>query len=144
MVIDISPIVQALIGTAATVITLSAPVLAAYVIRRLHLESNAAAVAAVNSAAATGAGLAYSALVAESHMPASVEIKNATLAAGVSHVVESVPDAMKQAGVSEDTVARMVAGKLGELLSRDASVSAGPSASMPPPSVAAVPVAAIA
>ena len=141
MVVDFSPVVQALLGVAALVVSTSGPVIATYVIRRFRLEGNVAAVDAVNAAVKTGGGIAYAALVAESNKPASINIKSASIAAGVSHVIASVPDALAKAGVTQDTVARMVEGKLGELLSADVSVSAGPSASVPPPSL--VPVAAV-
>lgn len=141
MLIDISPILQAVIGTAATVVSLSGPVIAMAIIRKLHLEGNEAAIASVNRAAQTGAGLAYAALVAESNKPASVEIKSAALATGLNHMIQSVPAAMTRAGITEDTAARMIAGRLGSLLAQDATVHAGPSAAMPPPGV--VPVSTI-
>lgn len=139
MMIDLSPLVQALIGTAAAVITLSAPVVAALIAKRLHLEDNSQAKDAINGAVQTGAGLAYSALVAESGKPASVEIKSAALALGLNHVISTVPDALKKVGVTDNAVAEMVAGRLGMFLSRDQSVTAGPSASAPPPSATTTP-----
>ena len=138
MIVDISPLVNALIGTAAVVVTTSGPVVAALIARRLHLEGNAAAVTAIDQACNTGAGLAYAALVAESNKPASIDIKSAAIASGVQHVLATVPDALQRAGVTEDAVGRMIVGRLGTLLSRDPSVPAGPSASVPPPSTGAV------
>ncbi len=133
MIVDISPLVQALIGTAAAVVTASGPIVAALIARKLHLEGNAAAVTAIDQACNTGAGLAYAALVAESNKPASVDIKSAAIASGVQHVLATVPDAIARSGITEDAIGRMIVGRLGTLLSRDPSVPAGPSASVPPP-----------
>lgn len=133
MTVDLSPIVQALVGVAALVVSAAGPIIAAAIVRRLHLAQGSAAAQAVTAATETGAGIAYAALVARSHQTASIEIHNAALAAGVQHVVEAVPGAMQRVGVTEETAARMVTGKLGALLARDATVSPGPSVTVPPP-----------
>ena len=132
--IDLSPIINAVAVVVGLTLTACAPLIAALIVRKLSLDKNAAAVTAIDSACNTGAGLAYAALVDESHRPASVQIKSAALAQGVQHVLVAVPAALALAGVTEGTVARMIAGRLGQLLARDTGVTAGPSASMPPPS----------
>ncbi len=133
MTVDLSPIVQPAIDTAGLILVACAPVLAGLALRLLHLQGNAAAVAAVNAVAQTGAGLAYAELAAAGQRPASVEIKSAALAAGVQHVLDAAPAAVRRSGLTEQLVAQQVAGELGRLLARDPTVSAGPSASVPPP-----------
>ena len=52
-------------------------------------------------------------------------VHNQAVAAGVSYVVTNLPDTLKSLGITPDNIEEMVKARLGVLLAKDPTVSAG-------------------
>jgi hypothetical protein len=133
MIIDLTPLVQALAALALAALSATLPYLAPLLRRYLHVQLTATQAAAVQSAAAAGAQAAYGYIATNAASYRDVTIRNAALAKGVQHVMASTPDALAALGITPDNVQQMVEARFGGLLATDPNVSiAAPKASVQP------------
>lgn len=145
------PFVQILLGFLAVVLPALGSFIAWQLKRRTDIQGNSAAAQAVDAAADDGAGLAYRLLaqLAAAKIPATVEIHNAMIAAGVQHVLAAAGDSAKVREETGASLGQTVAAKLGTLMAADPNVTivpvpAGPAvllggAGPPEPAAPAVP-----
>lgn len=131
--IDLTPLLHAIIYLAAGVLVAATPYMILWLERLFKIQQtaqvqamNAIANAAVSDAAARGAGIAYDAIVASGGSYLNPVVRNSAIAAGLQHVLASLPDTLATSGITQDTVIRMVTGELGKLLAVDPTVTAVP------------------
>ena len=137
MDVNLAPLVQPLAVLACAAVSAASAYVAPLAKRYLHITLDEKQSQAVQRVAQAGAGLAYKFLVTNGATFENVPMHNAAIAAGVNHVLASVPDYLKQLGITQDHVAQMVSARLGELLAQDPTVSVAPGAppkALPPPS----------
>lgn len=133
MIIDLTPLVQALAALALAALSALAPYLAPLLRRYLHVQLTATQAATVQAAAAAGAQAAYGYIATNTGNFRDVTIRNAALAKGVQHVMASTPDALAALGITPDHVQQMVEARFGGLLAADPTVSiAAPQATTQP------------
>ena len=132
MNVDLSGLMHGLVALLAALLSAAAPYLVVAVERWLRIKQtdqvqalNTAAQATVNAAVQRAAGIAYAAIAAAPKGYTDPVVTNNALAAGLNHVVTSIPDALALLGVTQATVISMVQGELGKLLAVDPNVSAG-------------------
>ena len=77
----------------------------------------------MNPAATAGAQAAYGYIAANAGNFRDVTLRDAALAKGVQHVINSTPDTLAALGVTQDHVRQMVEARFGGLLAADASVT---------------------
>lgn len=130
--IDVSPALQALAGLLCAALAAAVPLLVSKAERALGLSLTAQQTAAVTGAADSGAQLAYGFLVANAAQYGDVPMRNAAIAAGVNHVLASVPNALGALGLTPEHVHAMVEARLGGLLARDPTVTAMRPKAAPP------------
>ena len=123
MSVDLTPLVQALAALALAALSAMTPYLALLLRRYLHVRLTATQAATVEAAANAGAKAAYGYIAANGASFRDVTIRNAALAAGVQHVVASVPDQLSALGITPDHVRAMVEARFGGLLATDPTVS---------------------
>jgi hypothetical protein len=123
MIMDLTPLVQALTALALVALTSATPYLAPVLRRYLHIRLTATQAAAIQSAADAGAKAAYGYIATNTASYRDVTIRNVALAKGVQHVIASTPEALAALGITEDHVRRMVEARFGGLLAADPSVS---------------------
>ena len=133
MTVDLTPLIQVLLTTALAVFTAAVPVIGAYLVKRLHIANDADLATRVEAAAVTGAGLAYKYAMQHEGGLANVQVQNAALKEGISHVEASTPEALAALGITPEHLAAMVDGRLGALLASDPSVTAGKPLAAPIP-----------
>ena len=132
MIIDLTPLVQALAALTLAALSAAIPYLAPLLRRYLHIRLSATQAAAIQSAADAGAQAAYGYIATKAADYRDVTIRNAALAKGVQHVVASTPEALTALGVTPDHVRQMVEARFGGLLAADTNVSiATPQATTP-------------
>lgn len=123
MLIDLSPLVQALALLALAAASAVTPYLAPVLRRYLHVQLTATQAAAIQSAADAGAKAAYGYIASQAGNYLDVTIREAALARGVQHVIASTPDAMAAIGVTPEHVRQMVEARFGGLLAGDSTVT---------------------
>jgi hypothetical protein len=123
MILDLTPLVQALAALALAGISAATPYLAPLLRRYLHVRLTATQAAAIQSAADAGAQAAYGYIAANGASYRDVTIRNLALAKGVQHVIASTPEALAALGITPDHVQQMVEARFGGLLAADANVS---------------------
>jgi hypothetical protein len=123
MIIDLTPLVQALAALALAAMSTATPYLVPLLRRYLYIRLTATQAAAVQSAADAGAQAAYGFIAANAGSYRDVTIRNAALAKGVQHVIASTPDALAALGITPDHVGQMVEARFGGLLATDPNVS---------------------
>jgi hypothetical protein len=124
--IDLTPLVQALAALALAAATAATPYLAPLLSRYLHIRLAATQAASIQSAADAGAQAAYGYIAANASHFLDVTVRNAALAKGVQHVIDSVPEALTALGITPDQVRHMVEARFGGLLAADSNVSIAP------------------
>src|SRR5690242_7023935 len=127
MIVDLTPLVQALAALALAGISAATPYLAPLLRRYLHIRLTATQAASIQSAADAGAQAAYGYIAANAANYRDVTIRNAAIAKGVQHVIVSTPDAMAALGITPEHVQQMVEARFGGLLAADPNVSIGSS-----------------
>jgi hypothetical protein len=125
--IDLSPLLQILATLALAALTGVTPYLAPAIRRYLHVQLTATQAAAIQSAANAGAQAAYGFIAANAGNYRDVTLRDAALAKGVQHVINSTPDALAALGVTSDHVKQMVEARFGGLLAADTTVTIAPS-----------------
>jgi hypothetical protein len=123
MILDLTPLVQALAALALAGISAATPYLAPLLRRYLHVRLSATQAAAIQSAADAGAQAAYGYIAANGASYRDVTIRNVAVAKGVQHVIASTPEALAALGITPDHVQQMVEARFGGLLAADANVS---------------------
>jgi hypothetical protein len=123
MILDLTPLVQALAALALAGISAATPYLAPLLRRYLHVRLTATQAAAIQSAADAGAQAAYGYIAANGASYRDVTIRNLAVAKGVQHVIASTPEALAALGITPDHVQQMVEARFGGLLAADANVS---------------------
>jgi hypothetical protein len=123
MILDLTPLVQALAALALAGISAATPYLAPLLRRYLRVRLTATQAAAIQSAADAGAQAAYGYIAANGASYRDVTIRNLALAKGVQHVIASTPEALAALGITPDHVQQMVEARFGGLLAADANVS---------------------
>jgi hypothetical protein len=126
MIVDLTPLVQALAALALATLTGATPYLAPMLRKYLHIRLSATQAAAVQSAADAGAKAAYGFIVTNAATYRDVTIRNAALAKGMQHVMASTPEALTALGITPEHVQRMVEARFGGLLAADPTVSIAP------------------
>jgi hypothetical protein len=124
--IDLSPLLQVLAAFALAALSAATPYLAPAIRRYLNIQLTATQAAAIQSAAAAGAQAAYGYIAANAGNFRDVTLRDAALAKGVQHVINSTPGTLAALGVTQDHVRQMVEARFGGLLAADASVSIAP------------------
>lgn len=112
MQVDISPIVQALVGTAAAVITVATPFVTVWINSHLKIKNDSLLAQRIS----TGVEAMGQIAIAEAnslgaHNP-TVEIKNQAVASAVSQASAGMNTAMALTGITPDTIAKRVQGYL--------------------------------
>ena len=118
MTVNFGPLANSILAILGPVLTAVAAVLARAIIQRLGVQNNAALANQITEAATRGAGVAFHMLqttVAGAGVD-RVAIHNVAIATGANYVAAALPEAIKNLGVSPDTIAGMVRGELGKLL----------------------------
>jgi hypothetical protein len=130
MTLDLSPLIQALIGLLAAVLSGAATVLVPAVLKYLNVtdkaaqdQANAKASELIARAADAAAGEAYRIALKHGVDLSRVDMHDMPVSAAVAYVVSRVPDALKRLDITEDGVRQLVSARLGALLAGDASVS---------------------
>ncbi len=133
MIIDLTPLVQALAALVLAALSAAIPYLVPLLRRYLHVQITATQASAVQAAATAGAQAAYGYIATNAASYRDVTIRNAALAKGVQHVMSSTPDALTALGITPDHVQQMVEARFGGLLATDPNVSiAAPPATVQP------------
>jgi len=125
MIIDLTPLVQALAALALAAITAATPYLAPLLWRYLHIRLTAIQAATIQSAAEAGAQAAYGYLAANTVSYRDPSVRNVAIGKGVQHVLASAPQALDALGVTPEHIARMVEARFGGLLAIAPTVSIG-------------------
>jgi hypothetical protein len=128
MIIDLTPLVQALAALALAALSAATPYFVPLLRRYLHLRLTAAQASAIQAAADIGAQAAYGYLATNAASYRDITIRNEALAKGVQHVLASTPDALAALRITPDHVRQMVEARFGGLLAADPSVSIAPPA----------------
>jgi hypothetical protein len=123
MIIDLTPLVQALAALALAAFTAATPFIAPLLRRYLHIRLTATQAAAVQSAADAGAQAAYGYIVTNAASYRDATVRDAALAKGTDHVIASTPDSLAALGITKDHIRRMVEARFGALLASDPGVS---------------------
>jgi hypothetical protein len=123
MIIDLTPLVQALAALALTALVSTTPYLVPLLRRFLHIQLDAIQASAIQSAADAGAQAAYGYIATNAASYRNPTIRSAALAWGVQHVIASVPQALTALGITDDHVRRMVEARFGGLLAADPGVT---------------------
>jgi uncharacterized protein (DUF1778 family) len=126
MIIDLTPLVQALAALALAALTGVTPYLAPVLRKYLHIRLSATQAAAIQSAADAGAKAAYGFIATNAASYSDVTIRNAAIAKGMQHVMASTPEALTALGITPEHVQRMVEARFGGLLAADPNVSIAP------------------
>ena len=136
--VDINTILQILLSLAAAAVAASAPLITAFIFQRLGVQKNSAAAQVVDMAVQRAGGLAYAFLSKEATgSPHSIDMQNAAVAVGLTHVAAAIPAALTTLGITPEAVSRMVTGELGKLMAADPGVTIGPvAAPVAPPDTA--------
>jgi hypothetical protein len=137
---DITNIVNVLLGLASAAVLAAIPILVPAVLKRLGIANNAAMEAKVDQVGDDAAGAAYQYALAHEGGLGHVEVKNAALAAGLSHLNANAGAEMTALGVTPAAAAGIVSAKLGALLATDPSISAGAPAQIPTPALVPAPI----
>lgn len=139
MSVDLTPIVQGLVGLATAAIVAMIPYVIPLMRQRLHVAITADQQAGLERALNAGAGVAYKFAVGliDQGGLSNVNVHNAALAMGAQYVAAHFPDTMADLGATPDAVRGAVSARLGTLLASDPTVTAGMPAP-PPPAVASV------
>jgi hypothetical protein len=132
MIIDLTPLVQALAALALASLSAATPYFVPLLVRYLHIRLTSIQASAIQNAADVGAQAAYGYIATNAANYHDVTIRNAALAKGVQHVMDSTPDALTALGITPDHVKQMVEARFGGLLAGDPNVSI----TTPPPAAA--------
>lgn len=127
-VIDLNIVFQGVMTLVGAVITAAIPYIIVLIDRKLKIDQNSVQGQIIDSAIKRAGGIAYDFMASMQGKAPTVQIKNAGLAAGINHVLASIPDTLKEKGVDQATLTRMISGELGQLLAADPNVSVGDSA----------------
>ena len=125
MSIDVAPLIQVLVALALAVVSAGTPYFATLLARYLRIRLTATQAAVVQTAADAGAQAAYGYIASKAASYRDVTVRNAAIARGVQHVVNSVPEAMTALGLTPGHVQAMVEARFGGLLASDPAVSIG-------------------
>jgi hypothetical protein len=126
--IDFSPLITAFVSFAGVAIPAIGIWLSTLIKQKLKLDASSADSLLIDNAVQRAGGLAYNTMVELAGTVPTIPLKNAALAAGINHVMASIPDALARKGLDNATLTRMVTGELGKLLASDPSVSVAPPA----------------
>jgi hypothetical protein len=132
MIIDLTPLVQALAALVLAALSAATPYFVPLLRRYLRLKLTAAQASVIQTAADVGAQAAYGYIATSAATYRDVTIRNEALAKGVQHVMASAPDALTSLGITPDHVRQMVEARFGGLLANDPNVSIA----APPPAAA--------
>lgn len=124
--IDFGPAIAALAPLALAAVTAAVPYLIVLFQKHTSIKLTEQQVQVITDACDRGAELMYGRIVSAGATAAHVAIRSGALAAGVNHVLASVPDALKKLGITPDQVERMVEARFGGLLAKDKNVSVAP------------------
>ena len=125
--VDLTPLFQIVLAFLAVVLPALGTYIAYILDQKMKVDANSAAGNAVSTAAQQGAGIAYSLLAQTAGaMPHTIQMRNAAIAAGISHVLATVPDSAKLREETGASIGQMVAGELGKLEAADPNISIGP------------------
>ena len=125
MIIDLTPLVQALAALALAAVTGVTPYLMPLMRRYLHIRLTATQASAIQSAADAGAKAAYGYIVANAASYRDTVVRDTAITRGIQHVMASTPEAMTALGITSEHVRNMVEARFGGLLAADPTVSIG-------------------
>lgn len=145
MSVDLTSIAEVLLSLAAAGVTAAIPIVVPFVLGRFKVANNADLTGKLELALNAAAGAAYKFAASHEGGLSNVAVHNGALATAASYVATSMPDTLKQLGITPDRVSAMVSARLGTLLATDPSVTVGkPPAETAPVVVApAVPAAPV-
>lgn len=123
--VDLSPLIQWLIGAVSAALTAAVPILVRYFFSKMGIDRNSAFVEMVANAASRGAGIGYNWILTKAPAAAPIEVKNEAVRIGLDYVMKSFPDYIKKLGADKDQIERMVDGELGKLLAVDPNIQVG-------------------
>ena len=134
--VDFKPLVNAVLGILAAVVSAAIPVVVAAIYKRLGIANNADQSAKVVSAAQGAAGAAYSFALQHEGGLSNVNVHNAALAAGLNYFNTAVGPELTKMGITPERAASIVAARFGALLASDPTISAGKPAQIAAPAPA--------
>lgn len=123
MNIDLTPLITALAPLALAAITAGIPIVITQVQRHLKIQVTDQRVAAITQACQAAASSMYGFVVQQGATVTNIPVHNAALAHGVNHVLASVPDALKEIGITPEQVSRMVEARYGGVLATASAAS---------------------
>lgn len=129
--VDLSGILQIVLGLAAAAVAAAIPILVPFILKRIGIANDADLAAKLDAALTAGAGAAYNYGLSQAQGLSSVPVHNTAVAVGAGYVISKLPEALDHFNITADGVKERVAARLGVLLASDPTVTAGPL----PPSV---------
>jgi hypothetical protein len=134
MIVDLAGVANVMLSLAAAAVTAAIPIVVPALLRRMRVADNADLSGKIEAAAQAGAGVAYQYAAARSLDGglSHLSIHNEALAEGANYVALHVPATLTTLGITPATVSEMVSARLGVLLAKDPSISAGSPAALPP------------
>jgi hypothetical protein len=124
-VIDLSPVVQWLLGLLSAAGTVVAGMVTTWLYAKLGIAKTSAAAAAIQTAEGKAGAIAYSFLASKGAAITDVTVKNQAIAAGANYIMAEVPKALETMGISQASVLTRAEAALGKLLAADPTVSVG-------------------
>jgi hypothetical protein len=125
MTVDLTNIVNALLGVVLAAVTTAIPILVSAMLKRFGVANNADLAGKLIAAADAAAGAAYKYALEHEGGLARLDVHNAAIAAGVSYLSANMGGTMAILGITPANAEAMVTARLGALLAADPSVSAG-------------------
>ena len=116
MNVDLSPVVQGLLGLASAAMTVAIPILVPALLARWHVASDSDLAQKLDTACEAAAGGAYRYAMQHVDGVTSVPIQNVALAMVTANVVNGFQDTMHRFGLTPEAVQAMVANRLGKML----------------------------
>ena len=135
MNIDMTTAANLFLALASAAVTAAIPIVVPALLRRLHIANDADLAGKVDTAAQAAAGVAYKYALAHEGGLANIPVHDAAIAAGAKYVNAALPDTLAKLGITPESVDALVTARLGELLAKDPTVTAG----APKPTPADVP-----
>lgn len=124
VVVDLSPIVQSLIGLAAAVVSGLIPYITYRISRHFNVSADSDAIKRINLAAENAAGRIFEQL-SRTPVTATLPPTAAMVANEAVKVASLAQESAARLGVDNQRIAEIVRGKLGQLIASDPTIRTG-------------------
>jgi hypothetical protein len=123
--VDLTNVTNILLSIVSAAVVAALGVLVPYGLKRLGVANAADYAQTIDAAGTAAAGMAYNYALAHEGGLKNVDVHSAAIAEGVNHMTSTVPEAMAALGLTPTNVSAIVTSRLGVLLAKDATVTAG-------------------